>query len=419
MKQSKVPEGWEEKSLGCIAKRIISGSTPSTSNPDYWDGEIVWVTPDDLSQNDSMYVTNSSRRITPKGLSHSSARLIPRKSIVMSSRAPIGYVAIMGVEYATNQGCKSLELKDAVPEFMYYSLIFNMPKIRQQGEGTTFAEISKTQLEKVTLMFPKSPDEQKKIANVLQTVDETIVKTKEVIRKNQKIKQGLMQSLLSKGIDANGRPHEDLKSSEMGLIPTGWEIVELGDHELFDLKTGGTPSTEVPSYWNKGTVEWLSSGEVHKKKIHQTEKKITESGYRHSNAVFIPPKSTLIALAGQGKTRGTAAITEIRLTTNQSVAAIIPQSSNVDPYFLYHYMDSQYQTLRAASAGAGRAGLSLTILSQFKIKLPKRDEQTRVAEVLEAIDSRIMAEQMYLAKLTNIRTGLMQNLLTGSTRVVA
>jgi type I restriction enzyme S subunit len=402
MNHHEIPEDWEEKSLGSLARRIVSGSTPSTSNPRFWNGEIIWVTPEDLSENDSMYLSSSSRRITPKGLNNSSAQLIPKRSIVMSSRAPIGYVAIMDLEYATNQGCKSIELRDASPEFVYYSLVHNMPKIKQQGEGTTFAEISKSQLERVSLALPKSTIEQGNIANVLQTIDKTIEKTKHLIRKYKKVKQGLMQEFFDEV-----RRNED----------SGWIKITLGHPEYFELATGGTPSTIVPEYWG-GTIRWMASGDVHRKKIFDVDGRITDKGYENSNATLIPRDSVLIALAGQGKTRGTVAINRVELTTNQSVAAIIPNKGKIHPQYLYHYLDNKYLELRSISAGAGRAGLSLAILGKYEITLPQKlTEQERVAQVLDRTDETIQSEESYQDKLIKAKTGLMQDLLTGRVRV--
>jgi type I restriction enzyme S subunit len=188
--------------------------------------------------------------------------------------------------------------------------------------------------------------------------------------------------------------------------------VLLGDERYFQLATGGTPSTEKKEYWENGTIPWLSSGEVHKKIIRDADGRITEKGFQHSNARFYPSHSILIALAGQGKTRGTIAITEIEATSNQSIAAIIPNKELVEPYFVYYYLDSLYQELRSISAGAGRAGLSLSILADVSIKLPDKPIQERIAAVLSCVDHAIEQTEAIINKQQRIKTGLMQDLLT-------
>lgn len=127
---------------------------------------------------------------------------------------------------------------------------------------------------------------------------------------------------------------------------------------------------------------------------------------------------SIIALAGQGKTRGTVAINKIQITTNQSVAAVIPKKTKIVPEYLYYYLDNRYIELRSISAGAGRAGLSLSIIAKYKISIPKNlDTQKYAARVLGAIDDDINSEYLYLRKMNLVRAGLMQDLMTGKVRV--
>jgi len=198
----------------------------------------------------------------------------------------------------------------------------------------------------------------------------------------------------------------------MDELQETWQEVLLGNERYFQLGTGGTPSTEKKEYWENGTIPWLSSGEVHKKIIYEANGRITEKGFRNSNARFYPTHSILIALAGQGKTRGTAAITEIEATSNQSIAAVIPNKELVEPYFIYYFIDSLYEDLRSSSAGAGRAGLNLSILANVSIKLPAKPIQKSVAAVLSCIDRAIEHTEALIAKQQRIKTGLMQDLLT-------
>jgi type I restriction enzyme, S subunit len=251
----KAVEGWETKRFDEFGT-IYSGSTPSTAIHSFWDGDIVWVTPNDLSKLKTPYLSDSGKRITEKGLKGCSATLLPEQSLVMSSRAPIGYVALATVQFCTNQGCKTIRLKDAFhPDFVYYNVLFNIGKIKNLGEGTTFAEISKTALSSVELTFPSSKPEQTKIAEILSTVDRTIEQTEALIAKQQRIKTGLMQDLLTRGIDEHGdlrseQTHQ-FKDSPLGRIPVEWDHKELGNvafvtklagfefTNYFDYKAGG------------------------------------------------------------------------------------------------------------------------------------------------------------------------------------
>ena len=124
-----LPEGWEEKRFDQFGT-IFSGSTPSTSVAAFWDGQIVWITPADLSSLTTHYLHDSDKRITEKGLNGCSTHLLPVGSVVMSSRAPIGYVALPTVPFCTNQGCKTIKLKNGFDsEFAYYNILFNIDKV--------------------------------------------------------------------------------------------------------------------------------------------------------------------------------------------------------------------------------------------------------------------------------------------------
>ena len=159
------------------------------------------------------------------------------------------------------------------------------------------------------------------------------------------------------------------------------EIVKLGS--ISELKSGGTPKTENLEYWENGNIPWMSSGEVNKGNIYETEKKITKEGYNNSSAKMLPKNTVVIALAGQGKTRGTVAITRIELCTNQSICGIIA-NEKLNSDFLYHYLKTQYENLRQLSSGDGtRGGLNLKMLNNYLVPLPPLEVQKRIVEVLD------------------------------------
>ena len=187
-----------------------------------------------------------------------------------------------------------------------------------------------------------------------------------------------------------------------------WEVKRLG--EIAELYAGATPSTTKLEYWKGGTIPWMSSGEVHNGQIFQTEKKITTLGYDNCSTKLVPPNSVVVALAGQGKTRGTVAITRIQLCTNQSLCSIIPNSNYCCDY-LYFYLGSQYEVLRQISSGDGtRGGLNLQMLKDFLIPFPPLAEQRRIAACLYALDEMLAATNGKLEQLKAYKKGLVQNL---------
>lgn len=165
------------------------------------------------------------------------------------------------------------------------------------------------------------------------------------------------------------------------LCPDGVKYKALG--EICKLVTGATPSKTNAAYWENGTIPWMSSGEVNLKRVAATEKKITQLGYEKNSTTIVPKHSVVIALAGQGKTRGKAAITEIELCTNQSLCSMIC-NENLDYKFLYYILDGKYEELRAISNGDGtRGGLSLKILAPYKIPVPPLPVQCEIVRILD------------------------------------
>ena len=149
---------------------------------------------------------------------------------------------------------------------------------------------------------------------------------------------------------------------------------------------GATPSTAIKEYWENGTIPWLSSGEVNKGRIYETDTKISQKGYDNASTKLVPPKTVLIAMAGQGKTRGLSAITEIELCTNQSVCSIV-NNDKVNPEYLLYFFKMQYLELRNASTSSeGRGGLNLKIIGNYKVMIPPIELQNKFAKIVEQID---------------------------------
>ena len=180
-----------------------------------------------------------------------------------------------------------------------------------------------------------------------------------------------------------------------------WKTKRLGD--IAELYAGATPSTSVSEYWTEGTIPWMSSGEVHNGQIFVTEKKITLLGYDRSSTKMVPANSVIVALAGQGKTRGSVAITRISLCTNQSLCSILPNETYDSDYL--------YFSLRFISSGDGtRGGLNLQMLRDFLIPVPSLEEQQKIAECLSSIESYISSINEKVEQLKAHKKSLLQKL---------
>jgi len=199
-----IPEHWEIKPLKRIFK-IVNGGTPSSSEESYWNGDITWITPNDLSNLTEIYIKDSERKITKDGLHNCSAKIVPKGSIVISTRAPIGYVAIAGVDLCTNQGCKSLVAINKVnPKYFYYWISSISFYLNVLGQGTTFMELSNNNLSMVELLIPLL-SEQEKIASFLDQktaeIDDLIFDINTQIQKLKEYRQSLISEAVTGKID--------------------------------------------------------------------------------------------------------------------------------------------------------------------------------------------------------------------------
>ena len=171
------------------------------------------------------------------------------------------------------------------------------------------------------------------------------------------------------------------------LCPDGVEYKRIGDFAV--CFPGATPKTTHPEYWENGTIPWMSSGEVNQEEVTFTEKKITPKGYDETSTKMVPVGTVVIALAGQGKTRGKVAITRILLCTNQSLCAIVVDETVISKY-LFHYLRSQYARIREISSGDGtRGGLNLKMIKAYVVPVPPIEVQEEIVRILDSYTEKI------------------------------
>jgi len=203
MSEMKLPDGWRWIKLGEVCE-IVGGSTPETYVSEYWDGDIVWITPSDLGQMANKDIMSSSRKISTAGLENSGAKMLPAGAVVMSSRAPIGYLGISQIPLCTNQGCKSFITSQCIDaQYLYWTLNRMMDDIRALGSGATFTEVSKVCLSKFKIPLPPLED-QKRIARILDEQMAAVKKARAVIedqlRDIDRLPVALLQRAYSGGL---------------------------------------------------------------------------------------------------------------------------------------------------------------------------------------------------------------------------
>lgn len=298
--------------------------------------------------------------------------------------------------FVATDGIRILSCKENVErDYLYYFL----QKYKPESEG--YKRHFSILLRMDVYLPPLT--EQQAIASVLSDFDEHIDNLSELIEKKEAIRDGALEDLVSGRTRINGFDGEWIEST-----------IEDSTKEII---TGGTPSTTVDKYWG-GSIPWLASTEIHQKIITRATRNITEIGLNNSSAKIAPKDSVLIALAGQGKTRGTAAFLAYPMALNQSLAALVP-SDKTDPKFLYYLFENMYVDLREHSSGdGGRGGLNKTLIKNINIRLPREiKEQHAIAEVLTAMDEEIESLEIEKEKMMQIKEGAMDDLLTGRVRL--
>lgn len=292
-----------------------------------------------------------------------------------------------------------------VPEYCKYC--FSTEAVRNAIiSGCTYTTRALTngkQLSAIDIAVPPKP-EQEAIAAALSDIDALIENLEKLIAKKKAIKQGTMQELLT-------------GKRRLPGFTTKWKTVQIGS--MTNVYSGGTPNTANDLYWG-GNIPWMNSGELNKKIVNDVQGKITAAGVENSSTRLIPAHCVLIGLAGQGKTRGTAAYNTFSLCTNQSIAAIFPNPEEFDSKFLYFYMDTKYKELRELSdGGGGRGGLTKKLIEEFFVTIPSDiSEQQAIGNILTDIDLEIDNLKKELFKNRNIKSGMMSELLTGRIRLI-
>jgi type I restriction enzyme S subunit len=270
-------EGWEIYKIGEIAS-VVGGGTPSTKVDEYYGGNIPWLTPKDLSNHTSKYIKSGARNITELGLERSSARLLPKGTVLFTSRAPIGYIAIAQNEVTTNQGFKSLICDEELAhnEYIYYLLKSKVKEIENIATGSTFKEISGGVLKEFEIELPPLPI-QKKIARILSAFDDKIELNRRMNRTLEATAQAIFKSWFvdfdpvhAKAACRTEADYEaaakrlgisrevlelfpsEFEESELGMIPKGWEVSTIGKE--FSVVMGQSPAGSSYNEEKKGMI---------------------------------------------------------------------------------------------------------------------------------------------------------------------
>jgi type I restriction enzyme, S subunit len=410
-------EGWGIGKLGEICS-ISIGGTPSRANPVYWDvdksTDNLWVSIRDLNQR---VITDTAEYLTDQGLKHSNVKELQSGTVLLSFKLTIGRVAIAGKRLYTNEAIAGLVSPGFAPDFLYYGLQ-QWDLLKGVDQAIKGATLNKQKLNKIEFNYPKSVEEQAQIAAVLSKIDLAITQTEAIIAKQQRIKTGLMQDLLTKGIDENGNirseaTHE-FKDSAIGRIPLEWEVVTIAeivnavdpqpDHRTPPEVADGVPYIGISDFQKDGTIDFDNARKVSLQALIKQRK-----AFSINEGDFVFGKIGTIGLP-----RRIPNLDNYALSAN--VILLKPKET---PLFVYWWMVSPIveRMVDGEIHTTSQPAFGIKKIRSLKISKPRPEEQIKIVNLLEKADDKIQQYEKNLNKLRSLKTGLMQDLLTGKVRV--
>jgi type I restriction enzyme S subunit len=387
-----IPCDWEVKKVGDLVN--FSGGSQPPRSCFYFSPKQGYIRLIQIRD----YKTDEYASYIPEHLANKKCL---KDDIMIGRYGPPIFQILRGLEGAYNVAIiKAIPCESLDKEYLYYflnqeSLFKFIEALSQRSSGQTGVDME--QLKAYPFPFPTLP-EQKAIAEALGDVDRLINACDRLIVKKRDIKQGAMQELLT------GRSRLPGFSGE-------WEVKKLG--EVGDFFSGGTPLTSNISYYG-GDISWITSSDLNKSKILSVSGRITQEGLKNSSAKMINKNTLLIAL--YGATAGVTAISYLNAAINQAVLAIIPFQE--DSQFLYYKLSSKKSWIINTYTQGGQPNLSGNIIKSIEFPLPPLEEQKAIAQILSDMDSEIEALEKKRDKYKLVKQGMMQELLTGKTRIL-
>ncbi len=396
-----VPKGWIKVNLGNTEFfELIMGQSPSSETYTPKKTGLPF-----LQGNADFGVINPN----PKTYCTEPMKVAEKDDVLVSVRAPVGEVNIASERCCIGRGLGAIRSKEKQDsKYLYYYINHYRHYLERISAGSTFKAITKDDLEKFIVTLPPSKEKQK-IISILTTVDDAIHRSRQAAAETERFKAGVIQELMTKGIG-----HTEFREDPInGCVPKDWVVKKLGD--VSDIVSGGTPSRTEKKFWN-GNIPWIKTGEIRYNIINRTEEKITKAGLENSAARIIPKGTLLIALYGQGVTRGRVAITGIEATINQACAAIMFKE-NIDTKFIFYFLSGQYESMRSLSGGSNQNNLNIPLIKSVPLSIPPLAEQQQIVAILSTIDEKLTLQHQRTAHYEHLKQGLMDELLTGKRRV--
>jgi type I restriction enzyme S subunit len=389
---------WKECTLSELGT-IVGGATPSTKKTEnYTNGTISWITPKDLAGFNGRFISHGERNITEEGLRSCSAQLMPKNTILFSSRAPIGYVAIAKNELCTNQGFKSVVPNSSTDYmFLYYLLKYNKEAIEHMGSGTTFKEVSGSTMRNIKVKVPISLAEQRRIAGILSVLDDKI-------ELNTKINENLLQQaqVVYKSWFVDYEPFN-------GSRPRDWTEGTLNDLAN-EIVCGKTPSTKVSEYYGSD-IPFITIPDMHGTVYTvATERYLSNFGADSQAKKTLPKNSVCVSCIG---TAGLVTLVASESQTNQQINSIIPKDG-YSPFYIYLLMKTLSEVInKLGQSGSTIVNLNKAQFGKIQVTIPSISHMKAFDSVISPFFSLILEKEKENIHLSLLRDSLLPRLMSG------
>ena len=406
-----MPDGWEVVRLGDVAT-MSQGGTPRKNRPEYWDGHIPFVTGADLT-GFRIGVSNARSFLTTDGLYSGDTVVCEPGALLLATRTAVGLAGMATEVMGGSQDITCLVANGRVDsEYLCRALLRLAPSLQRKSRGTTIQGISREDATSLPILLPPLA-EQRAIATVLDSIDEAIERTEAVIAATERLRDALLHQLLTRGV--LGWHSEWKKSPGIGTIPACWEVVRLGD--VAEVRNGTTPSRAKSGYWQNGVIPFVRTGQVHDVTIEVPEELITIGAVTLGGAVVVPKGSVLIAMIGQGKTRGMSARLGIEAAINQNFAAVFGTERDFGLDFLFVWARQNYSDIRALGQGSNQDALNCELIKGMRVPKPTVAEQRVISAMANCFKDALEWARTERNSVHSLKSSASDALLTGRVRV--
>jgi type I restriction enzyme S subunit len=361
---------------------FVGGGTPKSSNSDFWNGTIPWVSSSDLLEN-NIYTVRINRFITDDAIKDSATKICAAPVILIVSRVGIGKVAYCLTNICTSQDFVNIVNFKCDGIFLTYLLSRAMKRVSSVSQGTSIKGISSAQIKAQQLFIPKK-EEQVKIGQFLKKIDERIQTQNKIIEELRVLKRNVAYRIFNLTLNIGGQQNS-----------SRWKVVEL--REMCTIIGGGTPQTTTIEYWN-GSIQWFTPSEIKGNYVSQSERTITEAGLKNSSAKLVPKGTILLTTRA---TIGEVAIALVDCSTNQGFQSLLLKPG-YDKYFLFNWLKENKSKLRSRASGSTFPEISKSELEKLKLCVPELSEQTKIGNILKILEDKVDLEynllQMYVSQ---------------------